>query len=122
MYNAPGDFTVDFIIGLISTITVATSLAGRNYPVSDTYRRSVSELSACLKNKGIDPSKNEENRLANIELLTLAHAQKLDNETEFFIENSRVLTDFDDNPFVLVELNRGLRVSQNRITIWVCCL
>ena len=101
---------MSLIGGLFSTVVVSLSMMGKNFSVSESYKRNAEELSLCLKNKGIDPSRYGDNALANIELLTLAKAQKLDRETKFFIEDSRILTDFDDNPFVLVKLNYGFGV------------
>jgi hypothetical protein len=99
------------ISSALTLLAVITSVAsGTNTPISRTYERNMKELSLCLKAKGADMKAYSEETLANIELLTVGYAKKLDAEKTYSIEWSRILTDFDENPFVLVKLNHGFGI------------
>jgi|GEM_PF-4021885 len=99
------------ISSALTLLAVITSVAsGTNTPISRTYERNMKELSLCLKAKGADMKAYSEKTLANIELLTIGYAKKLDAEKSYSIEWSRILTDFDENPFVLVKLNHGFGI------------
>lgn len=95
---------------LILSAVIASTAAGANVPTSKSYERNMKELSYCLRAKGADMRLYGDNTLANIELLTVGYAHNLEPEKAYSIEWSRVLTDFNDNPFVLVKLNHGFGI------------
>lgn len=61
-------------------------------------------------NKRFKVSELGKKELANIELLMLKEVIKYTNDDNYSIKKSKVITDFNNNPFVLVEFNVGYAI------------
>ena len=101
---------MSFVNTLAFTAAMALTLTGQNRSIPKTYQKNLDRLLVCLRGKDVNTSVYGVYTIANIELLALSYANKIDDSKSYSVMWSEVLTDFDNNPFLFVKLNCGFGV------------